>query len=353
MACRTRASGSLRRRLRRRSAVGRCCGTGGRVGGKRSAAGGASSRAANWRSPWMLATPNHNEAGQQEPGRDPAENHQHGRRPLGRGMFRISTKPGSLRAGLLLRVRVFQLFRDRAQQEAGRLQCGARRCPLGAGRRERCAGDACGIRRAAGRGAAGRTRAAAWRDPAASRSMWRWVAVPPTWVRRRPVCAAAGARCWASKLGTVRSWLAVSANGGRYTSRRHGGGHRGHQQRLERGRGGARDRSAERRRGFETARGASSSSRWHGTRSDRYRYGGLGGHQQRFHGFRRWQPKAGPAAANGSRATCGMAGSAIAPSWRIRTSGAFDAIGHTASMTGSGCGTMVRLGDPRHMRGGE
>ena len=125
-----------------------------------------------------------------------------------------------------------------------------------------------------------------------------------------------------------RVYLAARQREGQHAHRgrgRHGGGHRGHQQRLDRGGGGAGNRLAGRRRGFKNSRGR---GRFHAAAwraLDRYRHGSLGGNQQPFHGFRLGSGSGGLAAANGSWATCGMAGSAMAASWEI--GGAFGSAG--------------------------
>ena len=217
------------------------------------------------------------------------------------------------------------------------MQCGTRRCPLGVGRPERCAGDASGIRRAAGRGAARPTRAAAWRDPAASRSMSGWVAAPPAWVRWRPVYAPpAPGVAHRSSAPSVPGWPSARTAAGTQPAPWMRPPRTPAETRARPG----RDLQPVRRapaRVLKQPAGASSSSRRHGARSVDTGTAACAAtnNDSAASGL---AAEAGPAAANGSRATCGMAGRAIAPSWRIRTSGARDAIGHTASMTGSGCG---------------
>ena len=332
MACRTRATAPLRRGLRRRAAVGRRCGTGAGGGGKRSA-GGDASRAANRRSPRKLAVPNHRERAMQEPGGDPAENHEHGRRPLGRGHVQDFNDVRFLARGSSAARRDLPAFPGSgatgsgAARSVGRGDVHSGR-PAGALRR-RCEWNSTGSR--PGRGRAGLERSMA-RCRAASRPMWRWVAAPPTWdaaalrfARRRRQ----GLRV-EDRHRSDPGWPTARMAAGARDAGRHGRPPPRPPGKIPARPG--RDPPPVRQSagaGSETPGARSSSAPRAGRALDRDRYGGLGGDQPAI-------PTASGASERGGRsggrdqlrATRGMAGSATAASWGIRTSGACAALGY-------------------------
>ena len=277
-------------------------------------AGGDFVAVASWRSPRKLVTPNQSEAASRNPAATLPKTISTVGGRLAAGMFRTS-RVRFLACGLLLRGGVFRLFQDRPQLEARRQQRGARAASTRAVHRS----AAQAVRMEFDGQQSGARQGRIERPPACGRrrhgTVCRWVAASPAWVRPSPACAPrVPAAAHGNSGACVPGWpparraayAAAIAAPWRRPPRRPA------ETRARPGRDPqpvcrvpARVQQRPGARQFRAAAGA---------RSNRHRHGGLGGHQQRFHGFRRGSGSGRARRREHLLPTSGTAGSAIAAS---------------------------------------